>query len=94
MINSVIFFNLLTALYIYIYINQRGGTVPQQRLEYLSIGTISRALHSAGRYGRVARRKPLLSAKNKKAPFEFAKRHVGDSQNVWRKVLWSDETKV
>lgn len=27
------------------------------------------------------------------AHFEFAKRHVGDSQNVWRKVLWSDETK-
>ena len=56
--------------------------------------TISRTLHRVGLYGRVARRKPLLSAKNKMACFEFAKRHVGDSQNVWRKVLWSDETKM
>ena len=51
-------------------------------------------LHRVGLYGRVARRKPLLSAKNKMARFEFAKRHVGDSQNVWRKVLWYDETKI
>ena len=53
--------------------------------------TISRTLH---RTGRVARKKPLLSVRNKKARFEFAKRHVGDSLNVWRKVLWSDETKI
>lgn len=26
--------------------------------------------------------------------FSFHKRHVGDSQNVWRKVLWSDGTKI
>ena len=56
--------------------------------------TISRTLHRAGLYGRVARKKPLLSIKNKKARFEFAKRHVADSLNVWRKVLWSDETKI
>ena len=24
----------------------------------------------------------------------FAKRHVGDSPNVWKKVLWSDETNI
>ena len=29
-----------------------------------------------------------------KARFEFAKRHMGVSLNVWRKVLWSDETKI
>ena len=56
--------------------------------------TISRTLHRAGLYGRVAKKKPLLSVKNKKARFEFAKRHVGDSPNVWRKVLWSGETKI
>ena len=39
-------------------------------------------------------KKPLLSDKNRKARFQFAKRHVGDSPNVWRKVLWSDETKI
>ena len=24
----------------------------------------------------------------------FAKRHVGDSPNIWKQVLWSDETKM
>ena len=24
----------------------------------------------------------------------FAKRHVGDSPNIWKKVLWSDKTKI
>ena len=24
----------------------------------------------------------------------FAKRHVGDTPNIWKKVLWSDETKI
>ena len=24
----------------------------------------------------------------------FAKRHVGDSPNIWKKVLWSDENKI
>ena len=24
----------------------------------------------------------------------FANRHVGDSPNIWKKVLWSDETKI
>jgi hypothetical protein len=24
----------------------------------------------------------------------FAKRHVGDSLNIWKKILWSGETKI
>ncbi len=48
--------------------------------------TITAALHQSGLYGRVARRKPLLSARHMKAPHEFAK-------NTWR-ILWSDETKL
>jgi hypothetical protein len=24
----------------------------------------------------------------------FTNRHVGDSPNIWKKVLWSDETKI
>lgn len=56
--------------------------------------TISCTPHRAGLYGRVARKKPLLSVKHKKAHFEFAKKHVNDPLNVWRKVIWSDETKI
>jgi len=38
--------------------------------------TISAALHQSGLYGRVARRKPLLSKRHMTARLEFAKRHL------------------
>ena len=56
--------------------------------------TISAALHQSGLYGRVARRKSLLSKRNMTACLEFAKRHLKDSQTVRNKILWSDETKT
>uniref|UniRef100_A0AAQ4RY10 Tc1-like transposase DDE domain-containing protein n=1 Tax=Gasterosteus aculeatus aculeatus TaxID=481459 RepID=A0AAQ4RY10_GASAC len=49
--------------------------------------TISAALHKSGLFGRVARRKPLLSKM-------FAKKHLKDSQTMRNKILWSDETKI
>uniref|UniRef100_A0A803JNW0 Tc1-like transposase DDE domain-containing protein n=1 Tax=Xenopus tropicalis TaxID=8364 RepID=A0A803JNW0_XENTR len=56
--------------------------------------TISRALHKVGLYGRVARRKPLLTENHKKSRLQFATSHEGDTANMWKKVLWSDETKL
>uniref|UniRef100_A0AAZ3S756 Transposase Tc1-like domain-containing protein n=1 Tax=Oncorhynchus tshawytscha TaxID=74940 RepID=A0AAZ3S756_ONCTS len=56
--------------------------------------TISAAHHQLGLYGRVARLKPLLSEKHMTARFEFAKRHLTDSQTMRNKILWSDETKI
>uniref|UniRef100_A0A3Q3SGG7 Tc1-like transposase DDE domain-containing protein n=1 Tax=Mastacembelus armatus TaxID=205130 RepID=A0A3Q3SGG7_9TELE len=56
--------------------------------------TITAALHQSGHYGRVARRKPLLSARHMKACIEFAKKHMKDSQTMRNKILWSDETKI
>uniref|UniRef100_A0A669ESK4 Transposase Tc1-like domain-containing protein n=1 Tax=Oreochromis niloticus TaxID=8128 RepID=A0A669ESK4_ORENI len=56
--------------------------------------TISRALHKVGLYGRVARRKPLLTENHKKSHLQFATSHVGDTANMWKKVLWSDEPKM
>ena len=78
-------------------INQRGSKRPMITLKELQsslaeIGvsvhrtTLSRTLHRAGLYRRVTRKKPLLLV--------FTKRHVGDSPNIWKKVLWSDETKM
>ncbi len=49
--------------------------------------TISAALHQSGLYGRVARRKPLLSARHIKASME-------DSKMVTNKIIWFDETKI
>ncbi len=56
--------------------------------------TIIAAFHQSGLYGRVARRKPLLSARHMKARMEFAKKHLKDSRMVTNKILWSDETKI
>ena len=56
--------------------------------------TISAAIHQSGLYGRVARRKPLLSKRHKAAHLEFAKRHLKDSQTMRNKIIWSDETKI
>ncbi|KAG2468331.1 TCB1 transposase, partial [Polypterus senegalus] len=56
--------------------------------------TISAAIHQSGLYGRVARRKPLLSKRHMAARLEFAKRHLKDSQTMRNKILWSDGTKI
>ncbi|KAG2469076.1 TC1A transposase, partial [Polypterus senegalus] len=56
--------------------------------------TISAAIHQSGLYGRVARRKPLLSKRHMASCLEFAKRHLKDSQTMRNKILWSDETKI
>ena len=56
--------------------------------------TISAAIHQSGLYGRVARRKPLLSKRHMAACLEFAKMHLKDSQTMRNKILWSDETKI
>jgi transposase len=56
--------------------------------------TISHILHKSGLYGRVARRKPFLKDIHKKCCLKFATSHLGDTPNMWKKVLWSDETKI
>ncbi|KAG2466651.1 TCB1 transposase, partial [Polypterus senegalus] len=56
--------------------------------------TISAAIHQSGLYGRVDRRKPLLSKRHMAARLEFAKRHLKDTQTMRNKILWSDETKI
>jgi hypothetical protein len=56
--------------------------------------TISAALHQSGLYGRVARRKSLLSKMHMTAHLEFAKRHLKDSQTMRSKIIWSDETMI
>ncbi|XDV46981.1 hypothetical protein PO909_016757 [Leuciscus waleckii] len=54
--------------------------------ESCSKSIITAAIHQSGLYGRVARRKPLLSARHMKARMEF--------KMVINKILWSDETKI
>uniref|UniRef100_A0AAZ3QWF9 Transposase Tc1-like domain-containing protein n=1 Tax=Oncorhynchus tshawytscha TaxID=74940 RepID=A0AAZ3QWF9_ONCTS len=60
----------------------------------MEVSPISAALHQSGLYGRVARRKPLLSKRHMTARLEFAKSHLKDSQTMTSKILWSDEAKI
>ena len=56
--------------------------------------TISMVLHKNNLHGRVTRKKPLLKKNHLKARIEFARRHVDESPNFWKSILWSDETKI
>uniref|UniRef100_A0AAZ3SPJ6 Transposase Tc1-like domain-containing protein n=1 Tax=Oncorhynchus tshawytscha TaxID=74940 RepID=A0AAZ3SPJ6_ONCTS len=56
--------------------------------------TISAALHQSGLYGRVARRKPLISKRNMTACLGVCQKAPKDSQTMRNTILWSDETKI
>lgn len=62
--------------------------------ETVHIATAARVLHRSKLYGRVAMRKPLLKKTHIRSRLEFAKKHVDDSMVKWKKILWSDETKI
>lgn len=55
--------------------------------------TMRRVLNNGGMYCRMARRKPLLSDKNKKARVKFAKDHMAKGSAFWDTVLFCDESK-
>lgn len=56
--------------------------------------TIRRTLRASGLNGRVARKKPLLKPRHKKHRLKFAKEHQNKPPSFWKRVLWSDETKM
>lgn len=60
----------------------------------VSVSTVKRVLHHHGLRGCHARRKPLLQKRHLKARLKFAADHMDKEKAFWRKVLWSDETKI
>jgi len=56
--------------------------------------TVSRALEEAGMSSAEKQKKPKLSPKNIKARLSFAKTHKDWTIDDWRRVVWSDETKI
>jgi transposase len=56
--------------------------------------TVRRILNKYGLFGRVARKKPLLRPFHKKARLVYAKQHLNQSTEYWKKIIWSDETKI
>lgn len=60
----------------------------------ISARTIRRRLNEAQLFGRVSRKKPLLTKKNRRARLKFARDHLLWGIDDWKKILWSDETKI
>ena len=55
---------------------------------------IHRALKENGFQAYVRTKKPFISKKNRKARMGFVKRHSDKHPTSWRRVLWSDESKI
>lgn len=60
--------------------------------EEASISTVKKVLHEEGYFNRVARRKPYLSNSHVARRLKFAKEHVNWDVEMWKKVIWTDES--
>lgn len=56
--------------------------------------TVQRKLKDQNFQAIEKKKKPLLSKKNIKARLNFAKKYEHYTEEDWRKVIWSDETKI
>lgn len=60
----------------------------------VSVWTIRRRLVEAGLHGRVARKKPMVTKRQRQKRLEFARHHLSYPKEQWKFILWSDETKI
>ncbi|GFT34173.1 transposable element Tc1 transposase [Trichonephila clavipes] len=60
---------------------------------HVSAETVRNGIRLAGYSNRVARKKPFISLQNQKERLEFAKTHQLKTDNFWKKVIFSDESK-
>lgn len=58
-----------------------------------SVWTVRRPLLAAGLHGRVARRKPTISAKNRRNRLAFARTHLEWTPTTWHRTVFTDESK-
>jgi len=56
--------------------------------------TVCRQLVSARLKARIPRKRPYLNEKQRKKRLTWAKAHIHWTTDEWKKVLWSDETKI
>ncbi|GFW52867.1 transposable element Tc1 transposase [Trichonephila clavipes] len=59
----------------------------------VSAKTVRNVSRHAGYSSRVARKKTFISLQNQKKRLEFAKTHQLKTNNFWKKVIFSDESK-
>lgn len=60
----------------------------------ISRRTVQNRLIEAGLYGRVSRKKPLVTPRQRKNRIAFARSHASWTEHQWKFILWSDETKI
>jgi transposase len=60
----------------------------------VSTETVRRALKESGLKAAVKPKKPRLLPRHKKARFDFAIRYQHWTINDWKRIVWSDETKI
>lgn len=60
----------------------------------VSAQSMRRYLRKLGMKAVVKAKKPLLTQRHKKARLEFAEAHQHWTLEDWKKVIWSDETKI
>lgn len=68
--------------------------VQEEMGKTVSVSTIKKYLHEGGVKGRTARKKPMISNRNRIKRLQFAKTHLKETPNYWKRILWSDETKI
>ena len=78
----------------------RRKTAPAIKQEFeassdvvMSQRSYQRRLVEFGLHGRVARKKPYISEKNRVRRLSWAKRHANWTSQDWQKVVWSDESR-
>ena len=60
----------------------------------LSTSRVKQILNENGLKGVIKKKKPFLSLKHQKARMEFVKKYENWTEDDWRRVIWSDETKI
>lgn len=56
--------------------------------------TIRNRIKSMGYHGKIAVKKPFISAKNKQIRLRWARDKINWSIDQWKRIIWSDETKI
>ena len=56
--------------------------------------TVKRRLIDAGLNSRISRRQPLLLPRHKQQRLQWAKEHRDWTEDMWTKVVWSDESRL
>ena len=60
----------------------------------VSAQTVRRSLRAIGFHAVVKKRKPVLKLAHRQARLRFAKRYADFTVEHWKRVIWSDETKI